>query len=589
MISKLVKANKLYRTIPRGYEMSSQSRRAFIVISGSALAAPFCWRSAASGDTGPTFITRSTKLEKLIERERGTIREIMNKDSVEGIAVCLVHEGEPVWVEGFGVTDHSSGRAVDTDTIFSIQSTSKNITAAAVMIAVERGLLNLDAPITTYLPDFTVHSRFEARPQEKITLRLLLSHRAGFTHEAPVGNNYDPSFPNFEAHVRSISDTWLRFPVGERYRYSNLGFDLAGYILEVRTGMPFAELISKAVFEPLGMRDSTVSSEVYAGLDNRALGHEKGHSSVPLITPLIPSGGVYTSARDMAVYAMFHLGRGTIHGRKVLHESLWTEMHGFALGGDYSLGVIRSEERYGATPIRVYSHQGGGFGFGSVFYYCPEARLAWAAFFNRPADACYGLGRELLSAELTNRFGPRKPRLAPDDLAPIDLTSSQLENFVGDYVGRNSIANIAKQGNKLVKVENSTSCMMRFTSPTDAYIAKSNGDTTAYEYFPSHSAEPAHFECWVGEASLDLNSGPQIPPGPDIGEWAQYLGDYVINQWGVPALRVTIQQRNGYLWINNMRMVVGPEIGLFFTSDGEAVDFRSTQPTWKNLKLLRVE
>ncbi len=106
------------------------------------------------------------------------------------------------------------------------------MTAAAIMLAVQRGLLDLDKPIAAYLPDFTVNSRFEAKPQAKMTLRHLLSHRAGFTHEAPIGNNDDLSFPSFEAHVRSISDTWLRFPVGDRFRYSNLGVDLAGFILQ---------------------------------------------------------------------------------------------------------------------------------------------------------------------------------------------------------------------------------------------------------------------------------------------------------------------------------------------------------------------
>jgi CubicO group peptidase (beta-lactamase class C family) len=75
--------------------------------------------------------------------------------------------------------------------LFSVQSVSKNFTAAAVLLAVLEGLLDLDRPISEYLPSFTVNSRFEEHPEKKMTLRLLLSHRAGFTHEAPVGNNYD--------------------------------------------------------------------------------------------------------------------------------------------------------------------------------------------------------------------------------------------------------------------------------------------------------------------------------------------------------------------------------------------------------------
>jgi CubicO group peptidase (beta-lactamase class C family) len=513
----------------------------------------------------------------------------MTKDLAEGIAVCLVQDGLPVWVEGFGVTDQRASHPVDADTMFSIQSTSKNMTATAIMIAVQEGLLDLDVPITTYLPHFTVRSRFEARPQEKITLRLLLSHRAGFTHEAPVGNNYEPSFPSFQAHIQSISDTWLRFPVGERYRYSNLGFDLAGYILQERTGMHFADWVRKALFEPLRMSNSTVSSEVYTTNNNRAVGHESGYTSVPLITPLIPSGGVYTSVRDMAAYAMFQLGRGTLDKRTVLEQSLWTEMHGFALGGDYGLGVIRSEERYGSTPLRVYSHKGGGFGFGSVFVYCPEARLAWAAFFNRPVGACYSLGQELLQDELTSLYGTRKPRLSVDDLAPIDLTRSQLQDFAGNYVGRNSSANLSVDGKSLVKQEDGASSLVRFISPSEAFIVAAGAEVVSYRSFAAKTAEPAHLECSVGENSLDLNSGADDPPGPNKAEWTRYVGRYVIYQWGLSSLNILIERRNGYLWINGTRMVIEVDRGLFFTSDGEVVDFRPRRATWKNLQLVRVE
>ena len=182
------------------------------------------------------------ELEFLIAPERTHILENMAKDDIPGVSVCLIAD-DKTWIEGFGVTDRHSNHRVRSDTLFSIQSTSKNFTATAIMLAVQQGILDLDEPITTYLPAFTVQSRFESVRQQMMTLRLLLSHRAGFTHEAPVGNNYEPAFPDFESHVRSISQTWLRFPVGERYRYSNLGVDLAGYILQVRSGNHLVERV----------------------------------------------------------------------------------------------------------------------------------------------------------------------------------------------------------------------------------------------------------------------------------------------------------------------------------------------------------
>src|SRR5690349_185746 len=181
----------------------SLSRRSFLAGSAASLVAAGTRSRAAQND-----------LQQLIDGKRKSIQDAMGKDGVPGGAVALVHQGRTVWTEGFGVTDRASARPVDARTIFSVQSTSKHFTATAIMLAVQKGLLDLDEPITTYVPDFTVRSRFERDPQKKMTLRLLLSHRAGFTHEAPLGNNYDGAAPGFDAHVRSIRDTWLRYPVG---------------------------------------------------------------------------------------------------------------------------------------------------------------------------------------------------------------------------------------------------------------------------------------------------------------------------------------------------------------------------------------
>ena len=563
------------------------SRRSFIGGAGSAAAAILYGLRARADARAPSAGTVVAHGEPLVESERRSVLEAMAQEDIPGVAVCLIRDGRPAWVEGLGVTDRKSKRPVSVDTIFSIQSTSKNITAVGTLMAVQHGLLDLDAPIGEYVPEFTVHSRFEAAPQAKITLRLLLSHHAGFTHEAPVGNNYAPESPDFEAHVRSISSTWLRFPVGERYRYSNLGADLAGYIVQVRAGMPFAEWVRSVLFEPLGMADSTVATNVYVRRKNRAVGHHKGYLSVPLKTPLIASGGVYTSARDMAAYTLFHLHRGKAGGKVILREDLWSEMHGFPLGGDYSLGVIREELRYGETQVRLFSHQGGGFGFGCVFEYCPEAGLAWAALFNRPADAAYRFGRGLVYGVLTQRFGAQKPRLPVQDLAPIELRPERLESFVGNWVGRAFMREMKIDNGTLGMEIGSSLTPLQFLSPTVAFTAAPDGSAVVYDYHAARPNEPAHLECFVGEISLDYNDGPRDAAGPDKPSWAPFQGEYHIDQWGKPAEQVTVHRRNGWLYLNQIRLIVELEPGLFFTSDGEVVDFRPAVPTWRNLRLQR--
>jgi CubicO group peptidase (beta-lactamase class C family) len=569
--------------------MSFSSRRSFMIRAGWTAAASVCALGERAGARElASDADMPPELQSLIASERKNIVESMARQDIPGAAVCLIDAGT-AWIEGFGVTDRGSNRRISPDTMFSIQSTSKNLTATAIMLAVQRGLLDLDQLIKAYLPDFTVQSRFEPAPQQKMTLRHLLSHRAGFTHEAPVGNNYEPAFPDFEAHVRSISRTWLRYPVGERYRYSNLGFDLAGYILQVRSGIPFAQWLRTMLFEPLGMGDSTAATDVYVRQQDRAVGHEEGYTRVPLKTPLIPSGGVYTSARDMAAYCHFHLNRGKADGRVILREELWNEMHGFSFGGDYGLGVMRTELRHGDTAIRLLSHRGGGFGFGCVFDYCPEAGLAWVALFNRPVSAAYRFGEGLLQAALTRRFGARKPRLPGADLAPIEPTQEQLRQFVGNYVGRNITAEIKLQGPTLgMQAAASSFKPMQFISPSEAFVEGSDADTVTYQYCAARPLEPAHFECSIGEDSLDYNDGGQDVAGPDKPAWAPLLGQYRILQWGRTSQSVTIHRKNGYLYLDHIRLIVELEPGLFFTSDGEAVDFRHGEPTWKNIRLRRV-
>jgi CubicO group peptidase (beta-lactamase class C family) len=316
---------------------------------------------------------------------------------------------------------------------------SKVFTATAVMIAVQEGLVDLDEPIVTYLPDFTVHSAFEAYPQRKITLRMLLSHTAGFTQEAPVGNNFELDQGTFVSHVQSISDTWLRFPVGTGYAYSNLGIDLAGHILERVYGQPFSQVMNEKVLDPIGMGDSTFDRQEIQANPDRAVGHAPPHPHPPL-DPMTAAGGLYTSADDLARFLSFQLGDGTIEGQRVLEPTLMAEMRivpqpheGAAVG--YALGVDRTRWNAGRNTD-LFSHGGGGFGFLADLWWLPQLQLGVAVLTNSSDHALQGSLAESILFDLVHQpiYASRLAELSTQGWPADPLASYQLPTDLGQLV-----------------------------------------------------------------------------------------------------------------------------------------------------------
>jgi hypothetical protein len=113
----------------------------------------------------------------VFDKYRQFFPEIMAKDKIPGLSLALVDRDGILWAAGFGYTDYNRKTPLTTDTIFAICSISKTITAAAVMVAVQDRLLELDAPIIEYLPQFMVNSRFEENPEKKNNpASLVVSH-----------------------------------------------------------------------------------------------------------------------------------------------------------------------------------------------------------------------------------------------------------------------------------------------------------------------------------------------------------------------------------------------------------------------------
>jgi CubicO group peptidase (beta-lactamase class C family) len=495
------------------------------------LAAILLYGTACAPVSRPSKGITSADIADIIEQYRQEIPQRMQQENVSGLAIAVVDDHNILWAEGFGYADWNRRTPITPDTLFSIQSMSKSFTATTAMFAVQDGLVDLDEPITTYLPAFHVNSIFEDHPEKKITLRMLLSHTAGFAHEAPYGSNFDHPAYSFEKHIASISDTWLKFPVGTRYSYSNLGIDLAGYILQVRSGMPFIQYVQAKVLDPLGMKNSTLDVRRIRSTSTRAIGHEMDELLRPAVDfLLIPSGGVWTTAIDMARYLQFHINSGELDGNRLLQENLAETMYtppsipaqNAYRDSSSALGIDIST-RNGA---RHFQHGGGGWGFNGSMVWYPELKLGALV---------------LCNADLKN------------DLV-VQLNEGILDRIIA---GAPDIYNRrAKSG---VQVE-----------PT---------------YLPDQEGYV------LPDAELqNLIVSKTLPRDDSTEKRRKYLaGTYMNVELNSTIEIIVLQGELNYFYQGIRTPLIEVQPGLFFSPYGDAVDFRRRTPTFGGIPLIKVD
>jgi CubicO group peptidase (beta-lactamase class C family) len=382
-----------------------------------------------------------------LEQVAARVDEERRRHGIPGAAVAVCTSAGPVWSASSGVADEH-GRPIGVHTRWSLQSQSKMYTAAAVLLAVQDGLLDLDAPVTRYLPGFTVRSQHEPDPAGRLTLRHLLGHTAGFTHEAPEGSNYRIGSASFVRHCASVRDTWLRFPVGHHYDYSNLGIDLAAEVVATVSGQPFAAHLRDRLLAPIGAETATFEHRRLGSDDvPAARGFEDGHPQ-PRHVPMLGSGGLWASVTDATRLATLHLARGGT----LLAPELLDEQYAVPLPGSDGLGNGLAIVTKRLDGVLYRGHSGGGFGFLSDTYWAPEHDIGVALVTNsedHPVQQklVFDLLRVLLGDRVAGGAATQVRREPPprQDDVPAGLA--------GEYVSRNDSVQVELDGSRATLVE----------------------------------------------------------------------------------------------------------------------------------------
>lgn len=311
----------------------------------------------------------------IIERFIG---DQMVQHRIPGLAIALVDGDRILWAKGFGRLDPAdSTRPVRASTPFRVASVSKLFTDIGIMQRVERGRFHLDSAVTRYAPDFAP-ADLAGRPP---TLRELLQHRSGIVREPPVGHYFDPTAPTLAATVASLNRAALVYPPGTTTKYSNAAIALAGRLLELESGLPFADVMARDVLRPAGMRTASFAPDS-AHLARRARGtmwtldgREFAAPTFPL--GLGPASELSASMLDLGDFLrmLFRDGAGD-SGRVLRPETLramWGEGGGAAqglFGLGFALGRLDGVVRIG--------HGGWHYGFATELAALPDERLGVA-------------------------------------------------------------------------------------------------------------------------------------------------------------------------------------------------------------------
>jgi CubicO group peptidase (beta-lactamase class C family) len=233
------------------------------------------------------------------------VRAIEERD-VPSVSLAVVRDGEIVWEEAFGLADLENKIKATPGTIYPIASATKPFTATALMILVERGLVNLDRPANDFLKGAGLRA-YEG-DAARATLRRILHHTSGlpmywnFYYEGTSRRR-----PPFETTLRRYGI--LVSPPGEGYDYSNLGYAVLESVIEGVSGRPYAEFLAAEVFKPLGLsRTAVVTAPPAQG--GVAVKYGPSLARVPFCDhETRGAGAIHATAHDLALFLLLHLGR----------------------------------------------------------------------------------------------------------------------------------------------------------------------------------------------------------------------------------------------------------------------------------------
>ena len=260
----------------------------------------------------PSFTT--SQLAAIAQEAGEAAAQALQATGGSAVSIALGDRGGAAWAGQYGFADKTAGKAPSADTMFGIGSTSKMFATTAAMILVDRGLVQLDLPLVHYLPEF----RMATPGYEKITVRMLLNHSAGFPGtDYRNGMSRAPIRGYAEQIQATLAESRLKHEPGWMNVYANDGFTMVELLVKAMTGLDYVEFVAREVLDPLGMSHSgyPLSSFPEGSFAKPYKGDQLLEQEY--IGPLA-SGGLYSTPSDLTRFAAMLIGKGKLGEKQIL-------------------------------------------------------------------------------------------------------------------------------------------------------------------------------------------------------------------------------------------------------------------------------
>lgn len=380
---------------PEPFRRPAVARLAIIVVAASLLL------PLRAGAQDAAAACASSRVASVLE----SLPQVMAEAGLPSIAIAIGERGRISCEAAIGWADTAERIPATPGTMYSLASISKPFTATAVMHFVERRALGLDEPANDHLGSAKLRA-FEGRV-ERATIKRLLTHTAGLPLHYQFFYAGGPPVPTMDEAISRYGI--VVYPPGERFFYSNFGYGVLERILERVGGQPYADVLRDVVLQPLGLHATTVSDG--AGLDGRRAAIRYGTDGNP-IRPYtfdhVAASGVWSSARDLVRFGLFHLGQDADGVEPVLSRRTrrrMQERHASADSPGQTRGLGWGNSR-GVYGYRRVAHTGSMPGVSTVLSLYPDAGVAVVVLTNtNNGRAVARIERQLAAAVLPLRPG----------------------------------------------------------------------------------------------------------------------------------------------------------------------------------------